>query len=295
MADVSQETRKLAQFPVREEEFRTDWVPPVQLQLVRGLFDQFLEGLSSALPAYLSPPMEVRFVNATQEPLSKAIGQLEGECAISLAVKPFEPCLRLVLGTAFACAALESILGAPAEAARSPRKSLTDLDLQVLREFNESITKELKAAWQPTFRQPVTLVSTELVAGLDAARLENQNSVVLSAEVTSLGCTDSIKLIVPSILLRLLSKPPNENEADALAQSLAAVSLEVEAVLQGGDIQVRDLLALQPGKILKLPQKDQESVQCLVNGVAKFRGELVTSSSSLGLQIQAPAPSQPGA
>jgi len=296
MSDFRQDTRDVAQFPKEEEECRTDRLLPCQMDLVRRLFDRFLEGLSSTLSSYLLTAVAVRFSGATEQLLDLALRDLEeGGCIISLAAKGLPHCVRLVFARGFACEVLESLLGAPAEAARSRRKLLTRLDLQILREFNEAVTKELNKAWQNSFAQPINVLSTELVAGFDTSPIEDQNSAVLTADIVIGGRTESIKLIVPSVLLRLLAELPTERPADVLGQWLDALSMEVEGVLHGADIQARELLALKPGKILKLPQKAHEPIHCRINGVTKFRGELVTSDNSLGLQIHSQAPEPPNA
>jgi flagellar motor switch protein FliM len=284
--------RTVTQFPAKAE-CRTDLLPASQVEVARRAFEQFLAGLSEVLPGYLFTPAEIRLLSVGQQLLSEALDESEyGSCTVSFAPQPFGHRIQLQLGRNFASAALESVLGAPAETVSLARESLTDVDLHVLRDLIDLVVEELRKAWLVTSGYSLEMVSTELTSTLKGSQSEDQGVVLLTAEVAMRECSGAIRLLVPSLLLRLMSTAELDSttggiaQRDALIEALGAASLDVEAVLDGARIQFRDLLGLERGQILQLPHKTDAAIECQVNGIKKFRGELVSSGKSLGLEIR---------
>lgn len=290
--NINDGLQTVTQFPVKAE-CRTDLLPASQVEVARRAFEQFLAGLSDVLPGYLFTPAEIRLLDVEQQLLSEALNKGEhGSCTLSFALESLDHRIQLQLGRNFASAALESVLGAPAEAAGLARESLTKVDFHILRDLIDLVAEELRKSWRVTFGCSIEMVSTELTAAIDSPRSQDQSVVLLTAEIAMRECSGAIRLVIPSLLLRLMpgadphSAIGDDAQRVALAEALGAASLDVEAVLDGARIQFRDLLGLQPGRILQLPHKMNSAIECHVNGRPKFRGELVSSGKSLGLQIQ---------
>jgi len=115
--------------------------------------------------------------------------------------------------------------------------------------------------------------------------------LAFSAEVTLQGSADRLCLVVPSLLARVLREPnapavPARGAAEALLESLASARLDVQAVLRGADIRVRDLLRLQPGMVLELPHKTGTPFDCQLNGVTRLRVEMMRADSGAALVVQ---------
>ena len=290
--NINDRLETVSRFPV-EAECRTDLLPTSQVEVARRAFEHFLEGLSDLLPGYLFTPAEIRLVGVEQQRLSEALGQSEsGSCTLLFAVQPFCQRMQLELGRDFAGAALQSVLGAPPEAAGVPRESLTEVDFHILRDLIGLVAEELRKAWQVTTGCSVKMLARELAPTLDSSPSDDQSVVLLTAEIAMGKSTGTIRLLVPSLLIRQISEPEMDpatglsGQHTALVQALGAATFDVEAVLHGARIRVRDLLGLQPGKILQLPHRADAAIECQVNGLTKFRGELISSGKSLGFQVQ---------
>jgi flagellar motor switch protein FliM len=279
--------------PPMAEEFRTDQVSAPQIEIAQRAFEQFLNGLSEVVPGYLLTPAEIRLAGTEQQLLSVALASGEsGSCAIWFTLPPFPYRICLELGGSFVGAALESVLGAPSDAAGSSRESFTDVDLHVLRELFELVGAELQKAWLATSGDALEMGSIAISSTADASQADDPGMVLLSAEVTMRGSSSAIRLLIPSFLLRLAAARQIDaatkgvDPCAALGQALDTASVDVDAVLDGARIQFRDLLALQPGRILQLPHRTTAAIECHVNGITKFRGELVSNDKTLGFQIQ---------
>ena len=287
------ETQDGRQSPAGAEVCRPELLLPGQVDLARRAFEKFLGGLVMLFPGYLYLPAEIRFAGAAQQPLTPALSEAgSGPCTVFLELSSFQDSAYLALGHNFVCTALELLLGAPAEVAATPRESLTDLDFHVLQGLVERVVDELRGAWQPACGASLRLVSTDSAERFAGAEPDGRSVLVLTAEITLGGSADSIRFIVPSVLVRLASGQVRESATmaaaanrQALLDAVGAASLEVEAVLTAGDIRIRDLLRLKPGSILALPRKADTPIEGHVNGVAKLQGELIDTGKSLGFQV----------
>ena len=76
--------------------------------------------------------------------------------------------------------------------------------------------------------------------------------------------------------------PVQEN----LLAALARATVRVEAVLQGASVRMGDLVAMRQGQILLLGTPPGSPFDCLVNGKAQFKGEMVAAGNRQGFQIE---------
>jgi len=281
------------QFPVEAAECQPELLSPGQVELARKAFEKFLDGLVMLSPGYLYLPAEIRFAGVAQQPLTQALNQaVSGPCTVFLELSSFQNSVYLTLGHNFVCTALELLLGAPAEVTGTPRESLTEVDLHVVQGLAERVADELRDAWQSTCGASLRLVSADLVERFAGVQPDERSVVALTAEITLRESAATIGLIVPSVLVRLASQQIRESATmaaaanrQALLDALDEASLEIEAILRAGDIQIRDLLRLKPGSILALPCKADTPIEGHVNGVAKLQGELVNTGKAVGFQV----------
>ena len=257
------ETENGPQLVAAGEVCRPELLLPGQVELARRAFEKFLGSLALLFPGYLYLPADIRFAGAAQQPLTLALSEAgNGPCTVFLELSSFQNSAYLALGHNFVCTALELLLGAPAEVTGAPRESLTEVDLHVIQGLVERVADELRGAWQSTCGAVLRLVSTGPAGRFAGAEPDDRSVLVLRAEVGMRDSADSIRLIVPSVLVRLAAEQVPESATTAgaanrraLLDALDAASLEVEAFLPAGDIRVRDLLLLKPGSILALPPK----------------------------------------
>jgi flagellar motor switch protein FliM len=287
------ETQDGRQLAASAEVCRPELLLPGQVELARRAFEKFLGGLAMLFPACLYLPAEIRFVGASQQPLTHALRDAGSDpCTVFLELSSFQNSAYLALGHNFVSTALELLLGAPAEVTGTPRQSLTEVDLHVVQGLLERVVDELRGAWQSTCGASLRLVSTDLAQPFAGAPPDGRSVLVLTAEITLRESAATISLIVPSVLVRLASEQVRESitvaaaaNRRALLDALDEASLEVEAVLPAGDIRIRDLLCLKPGSILALPCQADAPIEAHVNGVAKLQGELVNSGKSVAFQV----------
>lgn len=267
-------------------ECRPELLLPDQMDLASRAFRTFLEGASRSLLNYLGAPVELRFAGANQTS-GEAFHEESTGSRILLDLSPSPGHAHLLLGSGFVSAVLATLLGAPAEGQEAARDSFTEVDYLILQPLVELLAGALRSAWQPVSPAAFRLVPGDRRAG-EAS--DPSSMLVLTAEIGFRNVNDTLKLAVPSLLVRLASQSRESvdrapSQRDLVAEALGPAKFEVEAVLRGAGIRIRDLLDLRPGRTLELPHRADTAVDCQVNGVVKFRGELVLSGASLGVQV----------
>jgi flagellar motor switch protein FliM len=270
--------------------FRPERLLDEQLDLARTAFQQFLDNVAPALPAYLASDVGISFAGASQRSLSAAMSDLEaGACVAPMDLSPFVGMAYLVLGRHLAGGVLENLMGAPMGTPEIPRNSLTTVDLQVLQDFLACLLGEVRAVWEPVCGcsfQPLPPTVPEASAVGDSVSV-----LVLDATVTLDGVSSALQLMIPSHLVRsahLGQRPATDSAAsgrEAFVEAVCSASFDVEAVLRESRIRVGDLLALKAGHTLALFHPTDEPIECQVNGVVKYRGEMVNNGDAAGFRV----------
>jgi flagellar motor switch protein FliM len=276
--------------------FHTEALLSEQVDLSRDAFQRFLDRAATAISGYLSCHAEITDVGVEQMPLSEALGHLEnGACATPLDLSPCRGTAHLALGKRLVGTLLDNLLGASADAAEIPRESLTSVDLNVLQEIIAVLAGEVRAAWEPICNCSFSPLSAAAAEACTEVGDDAHSVLVLRAEVALNGAVSPLQLFVPSLLIRLASahrsatSVPEPAPRDALLEAVHSASFGVEIVLRGSRIKLRDLLSLRAGHTLALPHKTDELMQCQVNGVVKYRGELLTNGESTAFQVASEA------
>jgi flagellar motor switch protein FliM len=256
-------------------------------------FDRFLAALGSLITGQLGLPFEIRPASAAQGSLGVALadGNADG-CVVSLELEPFPGVAYLTFGRALVGASIEILLGAPLAFAGQPRETLTELDLHVIDGLVDSAVQELQKSFGAISPASLVRTATDLPADLSAGDECDEPVAVFSAEIRVNEHADRMRLILPAAFARTpgrsgsSAEAPKDSGRERLAQALTSASVELQAVLKGSDIRFRDLLRLRSGMVLALPQQAGSPVECHVNGVPKFRGEMIRRGRGAAMLVQ---------
>jgi flagellar motor switch protein FliM len=272
------------------DECRAESLSRAQVDLAQAAFQRFLDAAGRGLQSYLGVPVETSFADATQCPLAQAIPKdFDAGCVLSLDLKPLAGAAYLILETKLVSIALEILLGAPLDAVGKSRESLSELDLRMMHGVNALLTSALQKEWEPVFGSSFQPLAAS--AGNKIAKADGQNMLVLSAGIGLNEAAASLKLAIPSVLVRLACQPESKPQPSAslnraaLAEAMGSATVSVEALLTGAGIRMRDLLALKPGSTLELPQAVDTQIECRMNGVAKLHGEVLAGGGGVAFQV----------
>ena len=250
---------------------------PDQMALAVRAFEQFLERAVAPMLEFFCTPAELRFSGSSQG----SDGQAEEGVRLSLNLSPLPGNAHLVFSPQFAGMALALLMGASPEQEAEPRTVFTGVEMALLRPLLESLASELKQAWKP-FCPAAFLPLAEPVPA-------DSGMLALAAEVTVRGVAGTMELWIPSLLIRLATGQTGEtatpDQRTLIIEALEAARFDVEAVISGASIRIRDLLDLRAGRTLELPYSAGSPVDCRVNGIVKFRGDLVLNGNGLGFEV----------
>lgn len=172
------------------------------------------------------------------------------------------------------------------------QRTITGIELYILREFFDVFTRSLRAAWEPFYPVAFTQISGDEESGPRAAAYGDDPALILCANIDLAGASADVRLVLPAFLARLVqlkSKAavdrPNEPVPVSILNCLGDATLRMEAVLDGASIRIRNLLDMAPGNILMLGTTEETSFDCLVNGRRRFTGELVASNGRCAIQV----------
>lgn len=267
---------------------------------IEELHRSVLKAVQCELSELLQVPVAVNFRDTIQSPLSVALNRTgSGDRAIELDLAPFQGRGYLIFPPSLLFRVLDILLATPEQttshdSADPSQRSVTGIELYILREFFEVFARSLRAAWAPVypaaFSQLPPRPDDDTAAASEAG---DDSALVLSTSIELAGLTTDVHLILPTFLARMAhlksagatGRDGSGEPAGSIIQCLGGASLNIDAVLQGASIRIRDLLAMAPGQILTLGNSEDSSLECLVNGRRQFTGMLVPSGSQCAFRI----------
>jgi flagellar motor switch protein FliM len=253
---------------------------------IAAAFERFMRGFQDSVAAQFCTGVEVVGTSSASCSRTTALGAVQDAFAVSLDMSPVGGTAHLVLGGRFAGWAADLLMGAPLAFAGQSREALTQLDRQALEGFVDTVIDELRTAWkglgEVEFRRRSGRAG-EASGEPDA----NETVVMLSADLTFGENSDVLRLIVPEARANGPAAAPNGSK-QKLMEALSCASVEIQAVLRGSDLRFRDLARLRPGMVLALPLK-AGPIDCQINGVTRFRGEMIRTAAGAALLVQARA------
>ncbi|MGH9627546.1 MAG: FliM/FliN family flagellar motor switch protein, partial [Bryobacteraceae bacterium] len=77
-----------------------------------------------------------------------------------------------------------------------------------------------------------------------------------------------------------------DDESERILELIKPAGMRLEARLPGSTVTVEDLIRLKQGDILQFTRSINDPVQLLVNGMPKFRGQIVENGRRKALAVQ---------
>jgi flagellar motor switch protein FliM len=267
--------------------------PPDQVSIVEGIHQQFLNAWASALSEYLEIPVSGRHVATEAAPLTAAADAAEGGCLFAMALDPGPGTVWIWLPAEMVFRVLGILIGVPADAASSGRTFLTEIEKHILRPFLDGLSTSLRDAW---LLSQVRLADGQLEVDSAPEPLSpDAGPALILRSVLQLDEMElPFRVSLPGLLVRMAGSRSAKRDLvirDDVRKATACVKVEVEAVLAGSTLRISDLLALEPGHVLLLGQTMGAPLECRVNGLPKFTGELIESRDRVALLLAGRAPS----
>lgn len=222
-------------------------------------YETFARRLTTLLTSGLREVCTVAVADIGQRSYDDYVGALESPTLmVPLAIAPLPGSGALQFSLPVALAAVDHMLGGPG--GRQPTRTLTDIELGLLRGLLDQIAGVLRYALEPIVAIEPVVGAVEYtpqflqVAGASDAMIVGEFDLAIGAEHSLL----TIALPLASLLPRLNAQRPRETEAgDLAALSGAAAALRQRVGELALDVSLRfEPVVLTPARILSLAVGD---------------------------------------
>lgn len=265
-----------------------------EMKTITSVSDFFAMNLKHTIGGWLRTMFHVKLVSGEQLPYQEFLDRLPDPNYIcSIRLEPLGALGLIEFDLALAAPILDLLLGGVGDAAKV--RDLTDIEQEILGSVVQLVIRELNTAW----------VSIGLRFEFDhresagsGARMMSlaEKTLCVSFEVTMAEARGALNLCIPAVVLnQILRRLPKERDRPRRLSFEHQVRLRnligkttMGTVLQFTPmkIQARELIDLEPGKVLRLPLSRYETAELCVGGLPMARAHPVRSQEHRGAQLE---------
>jgi flagellar motor switch protein FliM len=219
---------------------------------------------------------------------------------VSLSMKPYDGNALLELNPSLVFPILEMLLGGSGQGTLKPDREITEIEQSILDGLLRIILNDLRTAWQAVASIEFAIENHETEPQLLQILAPNEAVVAISMEIRIGDMAGIMNLGIPSITVKMLRQKfdqqwsvrktrATDDEHARILRILQPSLLRSESVLAGPTLSVSSLLALDEGDVLAFDYTLDRPLDFTLNGVLKYRGEVVTSGRKRAFQVLEPA------
>ena len=181
-----------------------------------------------------------------------------------------------------------------AEMRPQPRMALTAVEQLVLRRLSQVVSDAMRTAWQEILPLQPEILRFETDPRMAAIMAPNDVAIACSFEIAG-AIEGRLHVIIPYAAVEpikgALLSPPRMSVgsdlrfAEALADELTQVQVEVRGVLGHAALRFEKLLALEVGDLIALNADEHGSLPIYVQGREKLTGAPCVSGGSMELRL----------
>lgn len=277
---------------------RLDRIPKSQLRAIRLLHDNFVRNLASSLSAYLRTYIGVNLVSVEQLSYAEFLDGLSSPtCLVSLGLRPYEGSAVMELNPGMTFPILEALMGGKSKTSVPLEREITEIERNLLEGLLRIILRDLKEAWETIATIDFKVDSMETDPQMLQVLDPGEAFVVTGIEVRVGEAIGMMNLAIPSLIIKMMrtkfshqgmgrkGKPSGEEQARMLGRLMRS-ELDLDVRLRGQTLTLNELLKLAPGDALAFEYPVARRLDGLLQGVLKFRGQLVGQGRKRAFRIE---------
>jgi len=297
-SELSPEHQAVENGPAVFDFRRPDRISAPELRAVELLHEQFVQNLAAGLSAYLRCNAKAALLAVEQLSYKDFLQRLASPpCVVALAVKPHEGTAVLELAPPLATVWLQMLLGGSPQTGAALERKITKIEQSVLDGPLRLFASQLRQSWQDVdFRIEKWLQQEDLPLTLGP----HEPVVVISTEIRVQESVGTLRLALPALLIRNLRgkfdrewRAPQvvsgETSQARMLELVHSATVEVDALLEGPTVLVKDLMELAEGTVLQFHHQPGCALHCVINGKLKFKGQIVRAGNKRAFSIDEPA------
>ena len=261
---------------------RPNRVSKEQLRSIRAIHDKMARSLASDISSLMRNIVEIQLHSVDQMTYGEFLMSLPSPTSFNVfSLKPLDGKGVIELNPSIVFPMIDRLLGgngAPFETARE----FTDIELNLLDQILKVVTQNMKEVWSPIMDMYPIIEAKE--SSPNVVQIVAQNEIVIMVIMKIIiGQTSGMMNIcypvitIESLLPRLANRDLMLNETTGrksrnkeLRALLRGAKIELEAILGYAELNMKQVLDLEVGDIIKLNRPADDTVIVKVYGREKF-------------------------
>jgi len=277
---------------------RPNRVSKEQLRSIRAIHDKMARSLASDISSLMRSIVEIQLHSVDQMTYGEFLMSLPSPTSFNVfSLKPLDGKGVIELNPSIVFPMIDRLLGgngAPFETTRE----FTDIELNLLDQILRVVTQNMKEVWSPIMDLYPIIEAKESSPNVVQIVAQNEIVIMVIMEII-IGQTSGMMnvcypvITIESLLPRLANRDLMLNETSGrksrnkeLKALLRGAKIELEAVLGYAELNMKQVLDLEVGDIIKLNRPADDTVVVKVDGREKFIAEFGVRRYRRTIKIQ---------
>jgi flagellar motor switch protein FliM len=265
-----------------------------QERRIKRSLEAFCRTASTRLSAELRVPLELEVINSSQLTWANAHAQvLSGSIDAITEITPLMTRAVLSAEPSLVLAAIELLLGG-SEISEQRERRLSDIDMALARHFFERMLAQLSVIW--TDMVGLELNVAQLETHLETAQMVSvsEPTMTFTMEARFNGVSSTIAMLLPwsaiapvadRFAAREDAPDRGAEEIRRVRRAVGGVDMTVRAEVASIELPIEQVLALQPGDVLRLDAPADAGVTLFADKVPVHRAKPGRSGSRRAVQV----------
>lgn len=265
-----------------------------QQRLLRGVHQNFAQALSASLSAFLQCEIGVQLASASFVSAADFHRTLKSPSSlISFQLEPLAERAILALDCPTVFSLLELLLGGGLHSTPSEQRKLTEIEWTLLEEIVRVVVAALGEAWKTFHAVEFKVLTLEndphMLPVPDPAR----PLVQLGFALTLGELTGGFQIAVPQTFFKIAPGADETPAAQRGAENaqrnlelLGEATVELEVILDGPAMELRELAALQTGQVVLFDYPLQKPLRAMVNETVPIACQIVSAGRKRAFQVE---------
>jgi flagellar motor switch protein FliM len=265
-----------------------------QERRIKRSLEAFCRTASTRLSAELRVPLELEVINSSQLTWANAHAQvLAGSIDAIAEITPLMTRAMLSAEPGLVLAAIELLLGG-SEVTEQRERRLSDIDMALAGHFFERMLAQLSVIWNDMVGLELSVAQLE--THLETAQMVSvsEPTMTFTMEARFNGVSSTIAMLLPwsaiapvadRFAAREDAPDRGEEEIRRVRRAVGGVDMTVRAEVASIELPIEQVLALQPGDVLRLGAPADAGVTLFADKVPVHRAKPGRSGSRRAVQI----------
>ena len=268
-----------------------------QERRIKRALETFCRTASTRLSAELRMPLELEVINVSQLTWGNAHAQVPSR-SVSCLIDVPDVTTRMLLSAELSLvrSAIELLLGGAGAGDGSPQRDrrLTDIDWALARHFLDRLIAQLSIVWEDITDFALSVAALDMHLETAQTAPVSEPTLALTIEARMDRDSSTLALLLPfsaiaPVAHRFSSREDVAGEdalqAAAVREAVGRVEMTVRAEVAAVDLPIEQVLALQPGDVLRLDALAGDGVTLYADAVPMHRALPGRSGGRRAVQV----------